>query len=62
VGVYPLFQSLLSAITGRVRDEDGQGMAEYALIISLIAIAAILALLYLSGALNGLLDTIGSYF
>jgi Flp pilus assembly pilin Flp len=39
--------------------EDGQTLAEYALILSLIAILAILALLFVGGQINTLLSTIG---
>lgn len=35
-----------------LRDERGQGMAEYGLIIALVAIAAILALTFLGNALK----------
>ena len=42
------------------RDEEGQGLAEYALILALIAIVAILALLFLGGAISGILSTVGS--
>jgi hypothetical protein len=35
-----------------LRSEKGQGLAEYALILALIAIAAVLALLFLSGAIT----------
>ena len=44
----------------RIRNEAGQGLAEYALIIALIAILAIAALTFLSGALNGVLSSIGA--
>ena len=37
----------------------GQGLAEYALILALIAILAITALLFLSGQINHILSTIG---
>jgi len=37
----------------------GQGLAEYALILALIAILAITALLFLSGQINTILSTIG---
>jgi Flp pilus assembly pilin Flp len=40
--------------------ESGQGLAEYALILSLIAILAITALLFLSGQINTILSTIGA--
>jgi pilus assembly protein Flp/PilA len=41
------------------RSEKGQGLAEYALILALIAIAAVLALVFLSGAINTMLSMIG---
>ena len=44
----------------RIRNEAGQGLAEYGLIIALIAIAAIVALGVLSGALTGVLSKIGA--
>ena len=37
----------------------GQGLAEYALILALIAILAITALLFLSGQIDTILSTIG---
>jgi len=40
--------------------ERGQGLAEYALILALIAIAAVVALGVLSGAIQGILNTIAS--
>jgi len=40
--------------------EEGQALVEYALIISLIAVAAIFALTFLSGQLNSVFSTIGS--
>ena len=39
--------------------EKGQGLAEYALILALIAILAIAALLFLSGAINDILSHVG---
>ncbi|MGA3030076.1 MAG: pilus assembly protein [Candidatus Limnocylindrales bacterium] len=42
-----------------VRSEKGQGLAEYALILALIAIAAVLALLFLSGTIQSILSTVG---
>jgi pilus assembly protein Flp/PilA len=42
------------------RDEEGQGLAEYALILALIAIVAIIALIFLGGAISGILSTVGS--
>ena len=42
-----------------VPDEEGQGLAEYALILSLIAIVAIVALVFLGGNVSSLLSTVG---
>jgi pilus assembly protein Flp/PilA len=42
------------------RDESGQGLAEYALILALIAIVAIVALLYLGGQISSKLSIVGS--
>jgi pilus assembly protein Flp/PilA len=41
------------------RDEDGQGLAEYALILALIAIVAIIALIFLGTQVSGILSTVG---
>jgi pilus assembly protein Flp/PilA len=41
------------------RDEDGQGLAEYALILALIAIVAIIALIFLGGQVSKILSTVG---
>ena len=42
------------------RDEEGQGLAEYALILALIAIVAIAALVFLGTQISGILSTIGA--
>ncbi len=42
------------------RDEEGQGLAEYALILALIAIVAIIALIFLGGQVSKILSTVGS--
>jgi pilus assembly protein Flp/PilA len=39
--------------------ERGQGLAEYALILALIAIAAVAALLVLGGVITNVLSSIG---
>ena len=41
-------------------DESGQGLAEYALILALIAIVAIVALLYLGTQISDKLSVIGN--
>jgi pilus assembly protein Flp/PilA len=43
-----------------IRHAAGQGLAEYALILALIAIAAVAALLFLSGAVTSILSMIGN--
>ena len=42
------------------RDEEGQGLAEYALILALIAIVAIVALIFLGSQISGILHTVGA--
>jgi pilus assembly protein Flp/PilA len=42
-----------------VRDDEGQGLAEYALILALIAIVAIVALIFLGGQVSKILSTVG---
>jgi pilus assembly protein Flp/PilA len=41
------------------RRDDGQGLAEYALILALIAIIAIVALIFLGGQVSSILSTVG---
>ncbi|MFI5259786.1 MAG: Flp family type IVb pilin [Candidatus Limnocylindrales bacterium] len=41
-------------------DEEGQGLAEYALILALIAVLAIVALLFLGGHINTILSSLGN--
>lgn len=41
-------------------EESGQGLAEYALILALIAIIAILALIFLGTQISTILSTIGA--
>lgn len=43
-----------------IRSEKGQGLAEYALILALIAIVAVVALLFLGGVISTILSTIGT--
>ena len=42
------------------RDEEGQGLAEYALILALIAIAAVVALIFLGGVIKNILSAVGA--
>jgi pilus assembly protein Flp/PilA len=51
----------LTAIINLVRrDDEGQGLAEYALILALIAIVAIIALIFLGTQVSGILSTVGA--
>jgi Flp pilus assembly pilin Flp len=51
---------LLGGLVSRPRHEEGQGLAEYALILALIAMVAIVGLLFMGNALSGQLTTIGN--
>ncbi|MCI0582572.1 MAG: Flp family type IVb pilin [Chloroflexi bacterium] len=51
---------LFALISSFNREENGQGLAEYALILALIAIVAILALLFLGSQISSILSIIGS--
>ena len=50
------FRSLLNRLARR---EEGQGLAEYALILTLIAIVAIVALVFLGTQVSEILSTVG---
>ena len=41
------------------RDEEGQGLAEYALILALIAIVAIVALIFLGTQISSIVSRVG---
>ena len=47
-------------LTDHLRDEEGQGLAEYALILALIAVIAIAALVFLGTQISSILSTIGA--
>jgi pilus assembly protein Flp/PilA len=51
----------VTALIAPLRDEeDGQGLAEYALILALIAIVAIIALIFLGGQVSNILSDVGN--
>ena len=52
-----LFTDLIAKLR---RDEDGQGLAEYALILALIAIIAIVALIFLGSQVSQILSNVGN--
>jgi pilus assembly protein Flp/PilA len=52
---------LIALISSKIsNDEEGQGLAEYALILALIAIVAIIALIFLGGQVSKILSTVGN--
>ena len=48
----------VAAMRARGNDEDGQGLAEYGLILALIAVVCILALTALGGKVSASLDLV----
>jgi pilus assembly protein Flp/PilA len=52
-----LVQQVLASLR---RDEEGQGLAEYALILALIAIVAIIALIFLGTQVSTILSKVGA--
>ena len=52
-----LFNALIARMS---QDEEGQGLAEYALILALIAVVAIIALFFLGTQVSGILNTVGT--
>ena len=56
-----LLHALIASVQVRLaHDEEGQGLAEYALILALIAIIAIVALIFLGGQISSILSTVGN--
>jgi pilus assembly protein Flp/PilA len=53
--------SFAASVMAQLRtDEDGQGLAEYALILALIAVISIIALIYLGTQISDKLSVIGN--
>ena len=53
--------SYITALIASFRsEEEGQGLAEYALILALIAIIAIIALIFLGGQISSILSDVGN--
>jgi pilus assembly protein Flp/PilA len=53
--------SYVTALISSFRsDDEGQGLAEYALILALIAIVAIIALIFLGGQVSKILSDVGN--
>ncbi|MBI2324770.1 MAG: Flp family type IVb pilin [Chloroflexi bacterium] len=50
----------MSQVLEFIRDDEGQGLVEYALIIAVIAIAVIVAMIFLRGQLQNIFSNIGN--
>lgn len=50
----------VTTLRSAAADERGQGLAEYGLILGLIAVLVIVAVLFLSGNIQGLLSNAGN--
>jgi len=48
------------SILSYFREDDGQGLVEYALIIAVIAIAVIVAMIFLRGQIQNIFSNIGN--
>ncbi len=55
-----LAKSGVTMLRSTAADERGQGLAEYGLILGLIGILCIVAVMFLSGNLQGLLSNVGN--
>ena len=55
-----LFINMKLALARLMDDEEGQGLTEYALILALIAIIAIVALTFLGGKVSNVLSTVAN--
>jgi pilus assembly protein Flp/PilA len=47
-----------SLVTGLAKNEEGQAMVEYALILSLVSVAALIALTAIGTGVNGIFNSI----
>jgi pilus assembly protein Flp/PilA len=50
----------IASVVSRLHRTEGQGLAEYALILALIAIVVIVALQLLGGSINSVMQTVGN--
>jgi pilus assembly protein Flp/PilA len=51
---------MLTGVSVFVRDEAGQGLTEYALIVAVIAIAVIIALVFMRGGIQNIFSNVGN--
>jgi pilus assembly protein Flp/PilA len=59
IGRHTYMALITSLLASFQKDEEGQGLAEYALILALIAIVAIVALIFLGNQVSSILSTVG---
>jgi Flp pilus assembly pilin Flp len=59
IRLWLLLQDRIDRVAQSVNRVEGQGLAEYALILALIAIVAIVALLFLGGQVSKILSNVG---
>ena len=57
--VHAVIGAVGRALDGLDRPDEGQGLAEYALILALIAIVAIVALIFLGGQISRIISDVG---
>jgi len=55
-----MFSSSISSLVRFLVDDDGAGLIEYALILSIVSVTAILAMIFLRTNLMGLFSNIGN--
>ena len=51
---------MLTRFFAKLQSEEGQGLAEYALILVLVAIVCVAALIFLGGSINNVLNNVGA--
>lgn len=51
---------MLQKVASLLRRDDGQGLAEYALVLALIAVLAVAALMFLGTQISTILSTVGN--
>lgn len=52
--------AMLTSFFAKMRDEEGQGLAEYALILVLVAIVCVAALMFLGGSICNVLNNVAT--
>jgi Flp pilus assembly pilin Flp len=57
-GVSPTEAAMITTMRERVRDESGQTMAEYAVVLAVITIAVVVTLGFLSSAISTQLNSV----